>query len=296
MKKNRIDPYRLLALLTVLLGIIYFYLNIFTPRLIPRLFRIGVIRQPVTILVLGTDINFSAETNEPLFDSSSRTDTMLLLRVDPVHYKVNILSIPRDSFVPIPGHGLQKINAANVFGGIDLVKATVTDLTGKNIDHYVMINPYALIKLVDLIGGLNINVEKDMYYVDRAQGLNINLKQGWHRLSGKEVQDYIRFRHDAEGDIGRIRRQQQFLQTLFLSLARPANLVKAPVALEIATRYIKTDLSFLKIVRLANFARMLSARDIRTFTATGEEGTSDYAGAILVPDRPRLRQIVNDYF
>jgi LCP family protein required for cell wall assembly len=296
MKKQKVDYYRLLALLTVACGILYFYANIFVPHLIPKIFRIGIVRQPTTILVLGTDINFAADTGEPLSGSNSRTDTILLLRIDPVHYKVNILSIPRDSFVPIPGYGPQKINAANVFGGVDLVKATVANLTGKNVDYFVMVNPYALTKLVDLIGGINIYVDKNMYYVDRAQNLHIDLKEGWHRLSGKEAQDYIRFRHDAAGDIGRIERQQKFLQTLFLSLARPSNLIKAPVALKIATRYVKTDLSFLKIVRLANFARMLSSKDIRTFTASGEEGTSDYAGSILIPNRTELEKIVKDYF
>src|SRR3990167_10819327 len=109
-----------------------------------------------------------------------------------------------------------------------------------------------------------------MYYVDRAQNLHINLKQGRHKLSGKEAAGYLRFRHDVFGDIGRIERQQKFLQTLFKSFARPTNLLKAPIALKIATRHIKTDLPPLKLMRLLNFTRLLSGGDIQAFTAAGE--------------------------
>jgi len=296
MKKKRLDLIRLLALLTIFTAIVYFYISIFAPRLIPKFFRIGVMRRPVTILVLGTDVTFDANTGEPLPQSDGRTDSIVLMRIDPVHYKLNILSIPRDSFVNIPGYGMQKINAANVYGGIELIKKTITTLTGRPIDYYLKVNPYATTKLVDLLGGINIYVEKDMYYVDKAQNLNINLKQGWQKLSGREAQGYIRFRHDAYGDIGRMGRQQQFLETLFKSFTKPVNLLKAPLAFRIAIQYVQTDLSFPKIIRLANFTRMLDIKDIRTFTATGEEGSSDYAGSILIPDKQYIRQLVKDYF
>lgn len=260
MKKIRIDYLRILAALTVICGVLYFYANIFAPRLIPKVVRIGVFRRPTTILILGTDITFSAETGEPIPQIDGRTDSIFLMRIDPVHYKMYLLSVPRDSFVDIPGRGWQKINAANVFGGTALVKKTIENLTGKEIDYFIKVNPYAAIKLVDLLGGINVYVENDMYYVDHAQNLNINLKKGWHRLSGKEAEGFIRFRHDALGDIGRIGRQQIFLETIFRSFTRPANLLKAPVAFEIALKYVQTDVPFLKMIRLANFARMLSLR------------------------------------
>lgn len=296
MKNKKIDRYRLLAVATIFFGVLYFYANLFIPKIIPRTFRIGTIRIPATILILGTDVNFDVNTGEPIEKSNSRTDSILLLRADPVHYKMNVLSIPRDSFVPIPGHGVNKINAANVFGGIELAKTTVANLAGKNIDYFIEINPYGIVKLVDLLGGVKLFVEKDMYYIDHAQNLHINLKKGHHRLSGKEAQDYIRFRHDATGDIGRMERQQKFLQALFLSLARPANIMKAPLIIDIANKYIKTDLPLLKIIRLSNFVRMLSLRDIRTFTPSAESGTSDYAGSILLLNKYELEKILNAYF
>ncbi len=139
-------------------------------------------------------------------------------------------------------------------------------------------------------------VEKDMHYVDRAQSLDIDLKQGRQRLSGKDAQGYIRFRKDDLGDIGRIERQQKFLQSLFTAFTRPSNMLKAPLALSTAAQYIKTDLPLLKIIRLLNFMRMLSPGDIKTFTAAGEVGSSEFAGSIWVLNRPELDRIVRDYF
>ena len=295
MKNNGVDRLRLLAILTIIVSVIYFYANLFVPRLIPSFLRIGVTRKPLTILILGTDLNFSAETRQRVA-TEGRTDSILLMRVDPIHYKIVLFSIPRDSFVEIPGFGFSKINAANVFGSTGLTEKTVSALTGVHIDNYIKLNPAALTKLVDLLGGIDIYVEKDMYYVDRAQNLYINLKTGWHHLSGLDAQDYMRFRHDSAGDIGRIEHQQKFLQTLFLNFATPSNLIKAPAAVAITMRHIDTDLSLSNLIRLINFARMLDRSEILTFTATGEPGTSPYAGSILVPDRAVILNIVREYF
>ncbi|MDD5593796.1 MAG: LCP family protein, partial [Candidatus Margulisbacteria bacterium] len=215
MKKIKVDLIRLLAILIIITGIIYLDANLFFPRTVPGFLRIGIMRRPANILILGTDLNFSAETRKEVV-ADGRTDSIILMRIDPVRYRIVLLSIPRDSFVNIPGFGYNKINAANVLGGVALTKKTVSELTGVGVDYYVKLNPAAVTDLVNLLGGINIFVERDMYYVDRAQNLFINLKHGWHKLSGLEAQDYMRFRHDAAGDIGRVERQQKFIQTLFL--------------------------------------------------------------------------------
>jgi LCP family protein required for cell wall assembly len=296
MKKKKVDYYRILAILIVICGIIYFYCNIFAPKLIPKTLRIGTLRRPTNILVVGTDLNFDIVTRKQLKEMDGRTDSILLLHFDPVRYKLSALSIPRDSFVMIPGYGMQKINAANVYGGIGLTEQTISNLTGLHIDGYISIDPSAVVKLVDLIGGVTLYVEKDLYYTDRAQKLYINLKQGWRRLSGIEAQGYIRFRHDATGDIGRIERQQKFMQTLFQSFASPSNLLRAPLAIDIAMQNIKTDLPLSQLIRLTNFARMLSMDELKSFTAPGEVGESSYAGSIVNLNKPELDKIIRDYF
>lgn len=294
---KKIDWYRVLAILIILLGIAYFYLNVFAPRLIPKPLLLGVIRRPLTILILGTDLTFDAETGKIMSDTFSRTDTILLLRVDPVRHKTYLLSIPRDSFVEIPGYGWQKINSAHVWGGTKLTIKTLTNLTGKKIDNFVEVNPKAVIELVNLLGGLRIYVEKDMYYVDHAQNLNINLKKGWQKLSGKEAHDYLRFRHDDQGDIGRIARQQKFLTELFRTFAYPTNLIKVPAAFKIALKNIETDLSPLTTIRLLNFFRTLDVeKNIKAFTASGEVSAAEKVGSIWALDKAYLKEIIRQYF
>ena len=293
---KRIDLYRLLAVLIICGGVLYFYANLFAPRFIPEFLRIGAVRRPTTILILGTDINFSAETGKELQDTNGRTDTIMLLRVDPVNYRVYLLSIPRDSYVNIPGHGWAKINAANVYGGEDLLERTLEQTFNIEVDNYIKINPSAAIKLIDLLGGVDVYVENDMYYNDRAQNLHIDLKKGWHKLGGKAAQEYMRFRHDANGDIGRIGRQQGMISIVFRSLTKPSNLLKAPLAFQLATQYIQTNLPLLKIIRLANFARTLSPHDVTTFLASGESQDNTAAGSIWLVDKRNIEGILKAHF
>jgi LCP family protein required for cell wall assembly len=295
MKKKKIDYYRILAILILLCGITYYYLNIFAPRFIPRTLRVGTMRRPTTLLVVGTDYNYDVNSKERL-NVEGRTDSILLVRIDPARFKLTVLSIPRDSFVPIPGHGLQKINAAHVYGGIELLEQTIQALTGIKPDYYLKMNPVGMVKMVDLLGGVIIDVDKDLYYVDHAGGLTINIKHGWRRLSGEQAEEYLRFRHDNEGDIGRIARQQKFMQALFQTISRPSNLLKSPVVLKLANQYLETDLSLADVMRLANFARMLTMNDVTTFTAPGDIGMSDYAGSIWILNQAELDKITHAYF
>ncbi len=293
---KRAAKFRLLAVLVVFLAILFFYLNIFAPALMPKLFRCGGLRAPTNILIIGTDLNFDIVTGKPLPGMEGRTDTIVLAHLDPARYRINLLSIPRDTLVQIPGYGMQKINAAHVYGGIRLTEQTVTQLIGVKIDNYVEVNPRAIIKLVDLLGGVLLVVEKDLRYVDKAQGLDINLKQGWRRLSGKQAHDYIRFRHDAMGDIGRVERQQHFLKALNQTLKRPANIIKAPFAIMIALRQIKTDLAVAKVVRLLFFVRSLGDNDIRTVTLSGEALDVQGVGSSWVANKSDLAKIIKEFF
>ncbi|HTY13413.1 MAG TPA: LCP family protein [Candidatus Omnitrophota bacterium] len=292
--KRRIDILRLLAVLVVVMGVVYFHLNVFLPKLIPNFLKAGVIERPMNILVLGLDINYNPITKKPIFDDG-RSDTMILIHYDPIKGVINVLSIPRDSYVDIPGYYPTKINAAYAFGRIDLTKQTVENLTGVHVDKYLIADPRGLVKLIDLLGGITVDVEKDLYYTDRAAGLYINLKKGRQKLNGTQAEGYIRFRHDAIGDIGRIGRQQNFLKEMTRSLATPNALLKSPFIVGIFERHVRTDLTLKEFILLGNTLRSLDLKEINTASVPGEPADNQ-AGSVWMVDYPEMRKIISQYF
>ena len=293
-KKYERKNLKTIALAVVGFGLIYLLANIFTPRyLIPTL-RLESLDCPLNLLIMGTDVIYG-EKGQPL-ERSGRSDVMVLAKLDPFLCRMNLLSIPRDTMAEVPGYGLQKINAANFYGGGKLAKKTVSRFFGVLIDAYVSIDTRGLIKLIDLLGGVDIYVGKDMYYVDRAGHLSINLKKGWHRLSGKESQDYVRYRKDDPlGDVGRVGRQQQFLESLFKRLASPFNLFKAPWLIQLARENIKTDLSFREVIHLMNFSRMVRKRDVKMALVPGKF-SEDPSVSYWLPDLVEMEKIINADF
>lgn len=296
MKRRGIDLIRILAVFFVLLWITYFYFNIFSPASLPKSLRIGTIRKPLNILIIGTDITFDAVTHKPMPQLRGRADTILLTRIDPIEWKINIFSIPRDTCVMIPDYETQRINVANAVGGPALLKKTVSLLTGEKIDHYLEVKPYFVTKLVDLLGGVYLEVEEDMRYIDRAQGLNIDLKKGYQKLSGKEAHDYIRYRDKIKGDIGRISRQQKFFKALSRTMTRPANIFKAPFAIHSALEEIETDLPLQLTIRILNFARMFSPEKIQSVMLPGEVSFVEGIGSVWVPDERAIKKTVKELF
>jgi LCP family protein required for cell wall assembly len=295
-KKRKIDILRLSAILVILIAIVYFYLNILSPRLIPKSIRIATIREPINILIVGTDTTFSAETHKPLPNLKGRADTILIAHFNPIDSKISVLSIPRDTYAPIPGHDAQKINAANAYGGISLMKQTVEELIGQKIDYYIEIKPAAIAKFVDLLGGVYVNVEKNMYYSDAAQNLNINLKKGRQKLSGKQAHDYIRFRHDFRGDIGRIERQQAFLKALINTIINPTNIVKAPLILESALKETESDIPPQLIARIFNLCRIISFDNVTTAIISGEVSYVENIGSVWFPDQSAISEQIDEFF
>ena len=177
------------------------------------------------ILLLGVDSN--GEGTDPW--KGTRTDTIILMNIDPKSKSLNAISIPRDSKVYLPGdHGIQKINAAHAIGGIGMTIRTVEETLGVKIDRYIMVHDNAVKEIVDTIGGIDIYVEKNMHYNDFSGKLFINLQKGKNHLDGKQVVGYLRFRHDAMGDIGRTQRQQWFLRGMMEALKKPENMAKLP--------------------------------------------------------------------
>jgi LCP family protein required for cell wall assembly len=180
------------------------------------------------ILLLGTDVG------------GGNTDVIASLRVD--GGTTRIIQVPRDSYIEAEGYGPNKINALYSLGGTDLVKRELSRKLGRPITHHVVVNLAAIRRMADAIGGIEVDVPKRMYYVDNSQGLYIDLQPGVQTLKGRDLEGFLRFRHDEMGDIGRIERQQLALQALFRKLTRPEQLVRLPGLLAAAGKDLTTDL------------------------------------------------------
>lgn len=225
--------------------------------------------RPYQILVMGVDRVLEAPMGSPE-SFNGRSDSMLLIRFDPSDRSVNILSIPRDTQVPIQGYGIVKINAANVYGGAKLAQDIVSEkLNGVEIDRYVRLDTSGLSALVDAIGGIEINVPKRMKYVDKTQKLNINLYSGLQTLNGEQAEGFSRFRYDEEGDIGRIKRQQIVLKALKSKIAHPSTILHLPDLINVMQKHVDSNLSFDEMMAIATFSMTLKPEQIQSFSLKG---------------------------
>ena len=242
-----------------------------------------------TILLVGTDANQNAA--DPWI--GTRTDTIILLNVDPKTKSVNAISVPRDSKVYIPhDHGIQKINAAHAIGGIDLTKETLEETLGIKINHYIMVNDAAVEKAVDALGGVPIYVEKEMHYHDYSGNLHVNLHKGLNILDGRNAVGYLRFRKDGLGDIGRTQRQQWFLRGLLEKLQSPQAIPKIPELINTVTTYVKTDLSLYEISQLASLSKNIDMNKIEVATLPGapnQKGSISY----WILDPEKTQEVIN---
>jgi len=180
------------------------------------------------LLVLGTD------------EGGGNTDVITLVRIEGGVTRVR--QIPRDSYLETERWGPIKINALYSLGGEEAIKRELSERMGNPIRHHVIVNLAALRHLADLVGGIEVTVPKRLYYVDNSQGLMIDLQPGKQTLKGRQLEGFLRFRHDDDGDIGRLERQQLALQGLFHKLGRPESMVRLPSLLMATSKEIRTDL------------------------------------------------------
>jgi LCP family protein required for cell wall assembly len=216
-------------------------------------------REQVNILLIGCD-----DIGDGL------ADTLMVARVDAERGRVGVISIPRDTRANIPGTGVRKINAAHALGGTELTRATVSQLLDMPIDYYVEINSAGLAQMVEAVGGIEVDVEKRMRYRDRAGDLNIRLEPGLQRLNGEQAVGYVRFRYDALGDIGRIRRQQEFLRALAKQLTTPEMIPRIPVIAQSFLNTVETSLSARDLVYLAKLAKKITPEEVPMAALPGE--------------------------
>ena len=192
------------------------------------------------ILILGVDDNPDGQD----MWTGTRTDTIILANIDPKSKSINAISIPRDSKVFLAGNkGINKINSAHALGGVELTQKTIEKTLGIKVHKYVLVHEDIVKELVDALGGVKIYIEKPMHYRDKTAHLTINFNKGMQKLDGQKAVEYLRFRHDQLGDIGRTQRQQWFIRGLIKTLQDPQTLPKIPDLITIARKYIKTDIS-----------------------------------------------------
>lgn len=255
------------------------------------------ISRPVNLLVMGVDQNPDAEEGSPeVFNS--RSDTMLLVRLNPELNKVSVLSIPRDTRVDIPEVGATKINAANFHGGARLAAEVVsTTLNQVPIDRYIRVSTDAFREIVDVVDGVEVYVPKPMVYEDQTQGLKIDLQPGLQTLNGVEAEGFVRFRNDELADIGRTQRQQVLLRALQKRLTNPLMLTRLHQVLSVLQKHIDTDLSIGEMLALMQFGLKLDSNQLQMVLLPGRFSTpEEYELSFWVMNLASMDRVMKTYF
>ena len=270
--------------------------------------RLPELTRPVNILVLGvkvltSDLGEKPDPSlggyDPVVNSfEGLSDTMLLLRFNPQTKKLTILSVPRDTRTYIEGVGIAKINAANVYGGPALSARTVSNLLGDiRIDRYVRINVQGVEKLIDALGGVTVYVPHDMKYKDDTQHLYIDFKAGKQHLDGPQTQNFLRFRHDKLGDIGRVQRQQMVMGALMEQALNPTTLARLPEILKVIQSHIDTNLSVEELVALVGFGVKMNRTDAQMLLVPGQfSDQGQFDASYWLPNRRGIAKLASQYF
>jgi LCP family protein required for cell wall assembly len=223
------------------------------------------------IVLLGSDTRSSSGVG-------GRSDTIILVHVDPEQDYLSVLSIPRDLRVTVPGHGVRKINAAYAYGGAALLIRTIQSEFGIDLDHYVRVDFTAFKEITDALGGVYVDVDRT--YDDGR----IQLSPGYQLLNGQDALRFCRTRHDRNIDFGRMERQQRFLSAV-REQAMGWNLAfKLPSLIDALFSNVDTDLSAEEIIRLAYWAVNLEGNRTRMDTIVASTGTIDGVSYVLASD------------
>lgn len=275
--------------------------------------RLPELTRPVNILVLGVkvitsdlteeDEDYSLLKEDPGYHAlvnsfKGLSDTMLLIRFSPEDQKLTLLSIPRDTRTYVEERGITKINAANFYGGpAGSAKAVSELLGGVGIDRYLRLNVQGVEKLIDAVGGVTVYVPKDMKYQDDSQHLYINLEEGEQHLNGEQALQFLRFRKDNLGDIGRVQRQQTLMRAFIEQVVNVKTMGKMPKILSVIQSHIDTNLSVEELIALVGFASKIDRPNVEMLMVPGQfSSPKQYKASYWLPDLERLDAIVADRF
>ncbi|PKL48386.1 MAG: hypothetical protein CVV42_09695 [Candidatus Riflebacteria bacterium HGW-Riflebacteria-2] len=237
----------------------------------------------INVLVLGVDS----------VDGTHRADTMFVLGVNPAKSRVSMLSIPRDTRVLISGRA-RKINEILPRYGQSVLRSLLEDLLNIQISRFVEVDFQGFINVIDTVGGVEIEVDKPMHYDDNWGKVHIHFDQGKHLLDGRQALNYVRFRADAAADLGRIKRQQQFIKVLLEKLMQPATVVKLPQIISEAYDHVKTDFSLAELFTLVKGFESYQVR----FQNASLPGEARYIDKIsyFLPYRDKAMEIGASHF
>ena len=250
--------------------------------------------QPLTFLILGVDRRG---------EEVPRSDAIIVVSIDPVERRATLISVPRDLYVDIAGHGIMRINQTFVQGGAQLTRQTVTAVLGLPVDYVVKIEFDGFERIVDTLGGVEIELVQplyDPYYPDDADGYKpLRIPAGRQRLNGEQALGYARSRlTDPEADFGRIKRQQQLLLALRDQFLTSDTLPRLPALVQQLSNAVTTDFPLTKVPALARLGMSIPPDRITRLAINYDQGLVTSAvtatGAeVLIPDVPRIRQVVH---
>jgi polyisoprenyl-teichoic acid--peptidoglycan teichoic acid transferase len=206
----------------------------------------------VNVLLLGSDSRG---------EQQARTDTIMVAHYDQQTHKIKLISLMRDMYVSVPGHGHQKLNAAFSFGGPELLRETIKVNFGLDIHYYTIVDFKGFEKAVDLLvpNGIEVDVPHEMSY-----GIDMTLKKGKQQLHGKELLGYVRFRHDRLSDFGRVQRQQEVISKLKEEALSLHNVVKFPELLGLLNKYVDTNMDTSTLLTIGKDILTKKSGDIKT--------------------------------
>lgn len=243
-------------------------------------------------MVLGSDSRGEAV---------ARTDIIMMVNINPSSGSVSVLSFPRDLWVNLPGVGMNRINTAMVYGGFDLLAATLDTNFGIRPNHYIITTFKGFISIIDSLGGVDVNVPttlSDICALPQAVRGRCTINKGVNRMNGATALWYVRSRYSSS-DFERERRSQEVLQAVFEKLMRVNTLAKLPEFFEIYKKNVQTSLSLKDVVNLAPLAPglMSNSNKIRRYTISPKDVVNYVvpgSGAqVLVPILGNIQQIIN---
>lgn len=241
----------------------------------------------MNILLLGSDSRG---------EEHSRSDTLMIAHYNSNNNSIKLASIMRDTYVDIPGHGLQKINAAFAFGGPELVRQTIKNNFDIDVNYYAIADFKGFSKLVDIIApdGIQVDIPYEMSY-----GIGTVLKPGSQILHGKDLLGYVRFRHDRLSDFGRVERQQEVMSKLKEQAISAHTIYNLPKIIGLATPYIDTNLDTQSILSLSK-GLLLNSTDglesLRIPIQDSYENDVVNVGAVLKADLDTNKEALSAFF